>query len=128
MILRHVRWEKGLTLIELLVVVAIIGIIAAVAVPNLLQSIQRSKLNRTFADFASIKTALAMYSIDNNNYPVATGGRRNPRLEVLTPAILPEKYYNGALKDAWGSNIYYSSDQNGQNYEIQKFDVPKNPV
>ncbi len=55
MMLRH---EDGMTLIELLIVVAVIAVIAAIAIPNLLQSLQRSRVNRTFADVSSIKTAL----------------------------------------------------------------------
>ncbi len=113
-------------MIELLIVVAIIGIIAAIAVPNLIQSIQRTKLNRTFADISAIKKAIGMYVIDNNYYPIAVGGNSSfPRLEVLTSAILPEKYYNGPLKDAWGTDIYYSSDADGGNYRLVSYGTDK---
>jgi general secretion pathway protein G len=113
--------EMGFTIVELLIVIAIIGIIAAIAVPNLLMSLQRAKMNRTWADFRAISTAIGVYMLDNNFYPIATRGRARPRLEVLTPAILPQKYYNGPLKDSWGTDIYYSSDQNGQNYRLVSF-------
>ena len=60
---------KGFTLIELLIVVAIIGIIAAIAIPNLLNAIDRGKQKRTMADLRSMGTAIEEYSIDNNFYP-----------------------------------------------------------
>ena len=44
------RNNKGFTLIELLIVVAIIGIIVAIAIPNLLNAIQRAKQKRTMGD------------------------------------------------------------------------------
>jgi general secretion pathway protein G len=63
---------KGFTLIELLIVVAIIGIIAAIAIPNLLNAIDRGKQKRTMADMRSLGTAVESYAVDNNVYPVAT--------------------------------------------------------
>ena len=63
--------EKGFTLIELLIVVAIIGIIAAIAIPNLLNAIDRGKQKRTMADMRSIGTAVESYAVDNNVYPNA---------------------------------------------------------
>ena len=65
------RTDKGFTLIELLIVVAIIGIIAAIAIPNLLNAIDRGKQKRTMADMRSVGTAVESYAVDNNVYPVA---------------------------------------------------------
>jgi len=68
----RIRGNKGFTLIELLIVVAIIGIIAAIAIPNLLNAIDRGKQKRTMADMRSVGTAVESYAVDNNVYPVAT--------------------------------------------------------
>lgn len=65
------RKQKGFTLIELLIVVAIIGILAAIAIPNLLTAMQRSKQKRTMADMRSIATAWEAYATDNNSYNAA---------------------------------------------------------
>ena len=65
------RDSKGFTLIELLIVVAIIGIIAAIAIPNLLNAIDRGKQKRTIADMRSIGTGVEAYAVDNNVYPAA---------------------------------------------------------
>jgi type II secretion system protein G len=59
----------GFTLIELLVVVAIISILAAIALPNLLEAQTRSKVSRALADMRTIVTALEGYRADTNSYP-----------------------------------------------------------
>ncbi len=68
----------GFTLIELLIVVAIIGILAAIAVPNFLNAQERAKVSRAEADIRSLATALEMYRLDNNDYPWFRSMENNP--------------------------------------------------
>ena len=65
------RRESGFTLIELLIVIAIIGILAAIAIPNLLNAVQRGKQKRTMSDMRALATAVEAYAVDNNVYPAA---------------------------------------------------------
>ncbi|MBD3265671.1 prepilin-type N-terminal cleavage/methylation domain-containing protein [bacterium] len=60
--------RKGFTLIELLIVVAIIGILAAIAVPNFMNAQMRAKIARVYADLRSVSTAMRMYQVDHNRY------------------------------------------------------------
>lgn len=85
--------SSGFTLIELLIVVAIIGILAAIAVPNFLNARMRSMVTRAMAEERNLQTAFESYRIDNNHYPpknVQLGGPRLPvykRYALLTTPI-----------------------------------------
>ena len=61
--------KQGFTLIELLIVVAIIGILAAIAVPNFLNAQLRAKVARTNSDLKALSQAIDAYNIDNNSHP-----------------------------------------------------------
>ncbi|MFH1741966.1 MAG: prepilin-type N-terminal cleavage/methylation domain-containing protein [bacterium] len=63
------RKRRAFTLIELLIVVAIIGILAAIAVPNFMNARIRSLVARVEGDLSAISTALEMYNLDNGKYP-----------------------------------------------------------
>lgn len=104
--------KKGFTLIELLIVVAIIGIIAAIAIPNLLNAIQRGKQKRTMADMRAIGTAAEAYAVDTNLYP--SGGSN---VSSITTYLQPRYIKKLPLVDGWDNAIvYYSSD--AQTYTI----------
>ncbi len=64
--------RNAFTLIELLIVVAIIGILAAIAVPNFLNAQMRAKLSRVMADMRNIATAIEMYSFDEGRAPIGS--------------------------------------------------------
>ncbi len=63
------RHNLAFTLIELLIVVAIIGILAAIAVPNFLNAMTRAKISRVQGDFKAMGTAIEMYILDHNGPP-----------------------------------------------------------
>ncbi len=63
------RKTSGFTLIELLIVVAIIGILAAIAVPNFLNAQLRAKIARCKSDLKAISMGMEQYFLDNNDYP-----------------------------------------------------------
>ena len=68
------RRQRGFSLIELLMVVAIIGIVAALAIPNLIGAIQRSRQSRSMADIRMISEGIEAYQTDYSYYPVVPDG------------------------------------------------------
>jgi type II secretion system protein G len=82
--------RKGFTLIELLIVVAIIGILAAIAVPNFMNAQVRAKVSRAVSDMKNIATALEMYHLDHNGYPMA---RSNPITGETGQIKLSHRFY-----------------------------------
>jgi len=61
--------EKGFTLIELLIVVAIIGILAAIAIPQFSSYRQKAYNSAATSDLKNIKTGMEAYMADNQEYP-----------------------------------------------------------
>ncbi|MBD3306136.1 prepilin-type N-terminal cleavage/methylation domain-containing protein [candidate division KSB3 bacterium] len=112
------RYQEGFTLIELLIVVAIIGLIAAIAVPNLLMALQRSKVSRTLAEIRTILTALHTYTIDHNHYPISTNF--TSLVDVVNAGGL-STYYRGPVEDTWGMPFRYRTDATGSAYMIKSF-------
>jgi type II secretion system protein G len=122
------RNQKGFTLIELLIVVAIIGIIVAIAIPNLLNAIQRAKQKRTMGDMRSAGTAAEAYAVDFNHYPAAAGytlptGISFSGTTFATSAtsgfsaqVTPTYIRVLPMSDGWQSYFFYSSS--GQLYGI----------
>ncbi len=93
--------SNGFTLIELLIVVAIIGILAAIAVPNFLNAQVRAKVSRVFADLRSLGNAIEMYTIDNNTQPGENCGIAEPNggrsihtdsMSLLRPYLICHPY------------------------------------
>lgn len=98
--------KKGFTLIELLIVVAIIGIIAAIAIPNLLIAMQKGKQKATMSDMKTIGTAVEVYVTDWTFAPlVAPGPITNLQQNWFQPFYIKSL----PIRDSWGTIFQYQS-------------------
>jgi general secretion pathway protein G len=66
--------QQGFTLLEIMVVVVIIGLLAAIVVPNFIGNIDTAAINRAKGDIRAIETALNLYRLDNFRYPSTADG------------------------------------------------------
>ncbi len=106
--------KSAFTLIELLIVVAIIGILAAIAVPNFLNAQMRAKIARMEADMKALGDALMMYRIDNKCYFANMGS--NPYAE-LRPLTTPVSYIAAIPQDPFRvPNADYRSTTSNYDY------------
>jgi general secretion pathway protein G len=102
---RRNRFHAGFTLIELLIVVAVIAIIVAIAIPNLIAALQRARQSSTLADIRLIGEGLELYQKDHSRYPIVAGGTA---AELGGHLNLYIRSFNP--RDGWGEPLSYESD------------------
>ena len=120
--MHNIKNLRGFSLIEIMVVLAIMGLLAAIVAPNVMNALTGGQVQKARADFANIETALKMYKLDNFTFPSTEQG-----LEALVspPSSPPEPknwrkdgYLPKMPKDPWGNDYLYVSPGEGHPYDI----------
>ncbi len=103
--------QSAFTLIEILVVVAILGILAAIIVPRVMDRPDEAKRVAAKADVAAIVQALKLYRLDNGFYPATDQGLA-ALVQKPSSAPVPNNWKQGGYlerlpRDPWGSDYQY---------------------
>ncbi|MFP4162051.1 MAG: type II secretion system major pseudopilin GspG [Ectothiorhodospira sp.] len=105
------RFQQGFTLIEVMVVVVILGILAAIVVPRVMDRPDDARITKARSDIRALESALNLYKLDNYTYPTTDQG-----LEALVerPDGRPEPrnwreggYIDRIPEDPWGNDYQY---------------------
>lgn len=114
--------EAGLTLIEMIVVLAIIALVAALIVPNIIGRPDQARATVAKTDLRTISAALKMYRLDNGNYPTSEQGLAalvtRPTVGPKPANWSPNGYLEKLPEDPWGRAYSYRSAGEGADFEI----------
>jgi general secretion pathway protein G len=117
--------QRGFTLIEIMIVITIIGILAVVIAPMMMDLPQKARISKAKQDIAALSLSLNRYNLDNGSYPTTDQGLQalieKPQTDPA-PLNYNESGYlekKALPKDPWGHDyIYKSPADNGDSFEI----------
>ncbi|MCB1698819.1 MAG: type II secretion system major pseudopilin GspG [Pseudomonadales bacterium] len=117
--------QRGFSLVEILVVLVIMGLLISIVAPTVLNRADEARVQKVYADFKAIETALKIYRLDNYVYPTTEQG-----LEALVEAssLDPEPrnfkaggYLQQLPLDPWGRPYLYLSP--GEHGEVDLYSL-----
>ena len=102
---------RGFTLIEIMVVIVILGVLAALVVPNVLSRTDDARIAAAKSDLGAIRQALKLYRPDNQRYPTTEQGLAalvtKPTIAPAPPNWKPGGYLEKLPRDPWGRPYQY---------------------
>ncbi|WP_316348982.1 type II secretion system major pseudopilin GspG [Desulfuromonas acetoxidans] len=123
--------QRGFTLIEVMVVVVILGILAGIVVPKLLDRPEEARRTKAELQIKGIEDALALYKLDNGLFPSTEQGLQ-ALVEKPESGRIPIKYREGGYmkkipSDPWGGNYIFLSPGINGDYDLLSYGADGEP-
>lgn len=121
------KWQRntllrGFTLIELMIVVVILGLLATIVMPRMLDRPEQARRTKAKIDIRNIESALALFKTDTGRFPTTSEGLA---ALVSDPGIKDynsDGYLDKVPSDPWGNEyIYISPGVRGKDYDLESY-------
>ena len=126
---KQIAGESGFTLIELMVVVIILGILAGLVIPRIMERPGEAKQTKAKIQIESLETAIMLYKLDSGRYPDTEQGLE-ALVQIPETGIIPTKWRQGGYlekgrlpQDPWGNSFVYLSPGAHGGYDIISYGV-----
>lgn len=127
-LLQKFRDQQGFTLVELMVVVVIIGILAAIAIPQFSKQADKAKIGRAQAEMKSMANIINVYYSEKGQYPKATNSNDEGTIQkVLNDSGVNWKPSSGTgITDPWGNAYHYTAKNDASSFSLTSNGPDKN--
>ena len=119
---RHSSIRRGFTLIELMIVVVILGLLATIAMPRILDRPEQARRVKAKVDIRNIQSALAYFKTDTGRFPTTSEGLDALVTNPGVKGYNHEGYLERVPTDPWGNRyVYISPGINSKDYDLKSY-------
>ena len=119
---KQINRHGGFTLIELMIVIVILGLLATLVMPKILNRPEQARRTKAKVDIKNIETALSLFKSDTGRFPTTS---ENLEAMVKNPGVTgynPDGYLDEVPTDPWGRKyIYLYPSLHGRNYDLESY-------
>lgn len=119
---QHNVQYDGFTLIELMIVVVILGLLATIVMPRVLDRPEQARRTKAKVEIRNIESALALFKTDTGRFPTTSQGLQALVSDPGIKGYNPDSYLDKVPMDPWGNRyIYISPGVHSKDYDLESF-------